>query len=176
VAQRMQTLDAEAERAARLIADESSRLYDAMHGLIPRLTPLVLDNFGLADALADLAEQTRRSHAGVQLALAVDLGGASLSGDSALALYRAAQEGITNAVRHGRARRLELSVRAAPDGVHLSLRDDGVGLPDGWQQRAGHYGLRWLRERVEALHGRLALGPAAPRGVELRVTLPREVA
>jgi two-component system sensor histidine kinase UhpB len=174
VAQRMQTLDAEAERAARLIAEESSRLYDAMHGLIPRLTPLVLDNFGLADALADLAEQTRRSHAGLQLDLTVDLGGASLSSDSALALYRAAQEGITNAVRHGQARRLELSVAAAPDEVRLLLRDDGVGLCDGWQQRTGHYGLRWLRERVEALHGRLALEPALPHGVQLRATLPRE--
>src|SRR5205085_3859322 len=37
IAQRVQASDAESERAARLIADESSRLYDAMHGLIPRL-------------------------------------------------------------------------------------------------------------------------------------------
>src|SRR6185369_6574174 len=55
-AQRVGALDAQAEQAARLIADESSRLYDAMHGIIPRLTPLVLDNFGLAEALDDLVE------------------------------------------------------------------------------------------------------------------------
>jgi len=174
VAQRVQPLDAEAERAARLIADESSRLYDAMHGLIPRLTPLVLDNFGLADALTDLAEQTRRSHAGLQLELALDLAGAALSGDAALALYRAAQEGITNALRHGGAQRIDLCLAAAADAVTLSLRDDGSGLAEGWQQRTGHYGLRWLRERVAALRGTLTLEPALPQGAQLRVTLPRE--
>ena len=173
VAQRVQPLDAEAERAARLIADESSRLYDAMHGLIPRLTPLVLDNFGLADALADLAEQTRRSHAGLQLELALDLAGAALSGDAALALYRAAQEGITNALRHGGAQRIDLCLAATADAVTLSLRDDGSGLAEGWQQRTGHYGLRWLRERVAALRGTLTLEPVLPRGAQLRVTLPR---
>ena len=68
VAQRVRALDLQSEQAARLIAEESSRLYDAMHGLIPRLTPLVLDNFGLADALADLVERTRRSHPGLELA------------------------------------------------------------------------------------------------------------
>jgi len=174
VAQRVQPLDAEAERAARLIADESSRLYDAMHGLIPRLTPLVLDNFGLADALTDLAEQTRRSHAGLQLELALDLAGAALSGDAALALYRAAQEGITNALRHGGAQRIDLCLAATADAVTLSLRDDGSGLAAGWQQRTGHYGLRWLRERVAALRGTLTLEPALPQGAQLRVTLPRE--
>jgi two-component system sensor histidine kinase UhpB len=172
IAQRVGTLDSQAESAARLIADESSRLYDAMHGIIPRLTPLVLDNFGLAEALADLAERTRRSHAGVQIALQVDLGTAALPADVALALYRAAQEGITNALRHGRAQRLALDVRGTTDQVQLTLTDDGEGLAPDWAQRTGHYGLRWLTERVEGLGGRFELRNAAPRGVVLRVQVP----
>ena len=59
VAQRVRRARCAGRAAARTIADEASRLYDAMHGLIPRLTPLVLDHFGLADALNDLAERTR---------------------------------------------------------------------------------------------------------------------
>ena len=110
IAQRMQPLDAHAEQAARVIADESSRLYDAMHGIIPRLTPLVLDNFGLEEALNDLAERTRRSHPEVQVELAIALGEARLPSEVALALYRAAQEGITNALAHGHAQRLQLTV------------------------------------------------------------------
>ncbi len=199
IAQRAKGRDAESEQAARLIADESSRLYDAMHGLIPRLTPLVLDNFGLADALADLVERTRRSQPGVEIALDVQLGEASLGGDAALALYRAAQEGVTNALRHGGATRLALEVRAGgldhqgggdgagsgegggegkadagPPGVHLRLRDDGRGLAPGWADKEGHYGLRWLGERVESLHGRLRVEAASPRGVQLQVWLPLE--
>ncbi len=172
IAQRVATLDPTAAGAARLIADESSRLYDAMHGIIPRLTPLVLDNFGLAEALNDVVERTRRSHAGLTIDLAVDLAHAKLPADVALALYRAAQEGITNALRHGQARHLQLAVAGGQGEVRLTLTDDGQGLAPDWSQRAGHYGLRWLTERVESLGGVFKLAAAAPRGVALEVRMP----
>ncbi len=172
IATRMQSLDPQAEAAARLIAEESSRLYDAMHGIIPRLTPLVLDNFGLADALGDLVERTRRSHADVQITLKVELADAVLGSDAALALYRAAQEGMTNAMRHGQPRHLTLAVRGHAGEVTLELIDDGRGLPPEGPQRTGHHGLRWLAERVQGLGGSFEIAPAAPRGVRLHVQLP----
>jgi two-component system sensor histidine kinase UhpB len=168
VAQRVRTHDAQAEAAARTIADEASRLYDAMHGLIPRLAPLVLDHFGLADALNDLAARTRQAHAGVQVDVDIGLGNTPLSSDAALALYRAAQEGITNALRHGQANRLSLSLRASGDTVRFELLDDGLGLTADWAERPGHHGLTWLRERVESLGGQFTLEAASPRGVRLR--------
>ena len=174
LAQRVHTLDPEAESAARLIADEASRLYDAMHGIIPRLTPLVLDNFGLGEALGDLAERTRRSQPGLQIALRVELGGAALGSDAALALYRAAQEGISNALRHGEAKSLQLAVIGAADAVTLELCDDGKGLAPDWAGRTGHYGLRWLAERAEALGGTFGVEPREPHGVRLQVQLPLE--
>jgi len=172
IAQRMRTLDPQAEQAARLIAEESSRLYDAMHGIIPRLTPLVLDNFGLAEALADLAERTRRSHPGARIDLQADMDGVQLGSEAALALYRAAQEGLTNALRHGQARRVDVRLRAAADGTVLELADDGVGLSPDWAGKKGHHGLRWLAERVQGLGGNFELVPTSPRGVRLSVRLP----
>jgi two-component system, NarL family, sensor histidine kinase UhpB len=172
LAQRLQTLDPQAEAAARLIADESSRLYDAMHGIIPRLTPLVLDNFGLADALNDLVERTRRSHPDVQVHKKLALGDGALSSDAALALYRAAQEGISNALRHGQARSLQLSVLGAADGVTLQLQDDGCGMQGATPGGPGHHGLRWLAERVEAQRGSVRIEAAQPQGVCLTVRLP----
>lgn len=172
IAQRTEPTDPQAAQAARVIADESSRLYDAMHGIIPRLTPLVLDNFGLADALGDLLERTRRSHAGLTLEMHVDLGTARVPAEAALTLYRAAQEGITNALRHGQAARIVLEVAGSADAVRLTLSDDGVGLPAQGLPRSGHYGLRWLTERVESLHGTLALAPVEPHGAQLAVHLP----
>lgn len=171
IAQRTAGTDPQAAQAARVIADESSRLYDAMHGIIPRLTPLVLDNFGLADALGDLVERSRRSHAGLMLDMRVDLGSARLPAEAALTLYRAAQEGITNALRHGQAARIVLEVAGSADAVQLTLHDDGVGLPAQGLPRQGHYGLRWLTERVESLHGTLALEPVEPHGARLTVRL-----
>jgi two-component system sensor histidine kinase UhpB len=174
IAQRVGPLDAQAEQAARLIAEESSRLYDAMHGIIPRLTPLVLDNFGLAEALDDLVDRTRRSQPGLGIQMLVDLGAARLPGDLALALYRAAQEGITNALRHGQARHVQLALRGSGAEVTLTVVDDGQGLAPGWSERTGHYGLRWLAERAQALHGQLDVEPASPHGVQLRLRVPLE--
>ncbi len=172
IAQRSAGRDAHAEQAARLIADECSRLYDAMHGIIPRLTPLVLDNFGLADAITDLIERTRRAHPALALDAELALGNARVPADAALALYRAAQEGITNALRHGEAKHLTLRLAGTADEVALLLRDDGRGLPEGGPPRDGHYGLRWLRERVEALRGSVTLENLPPRGAQLAVRLP----
>lgn len=177
IAQRSAGRDPQSEQAARVIADESSRLYDAMHGLIPRLAPLVLDAFGLVDALRDLVERTRRSQPQAQVELQVALGAdVQLGTDATLALYRAAQEGLTNALRHGRATRLEVSLRAEDGGVQLAVRDDGQGLAPGWREKAaeegGHYGLRWLAERVGVLGGRFTIENAAPGGVLLRVWVP----
>ncbi len=54
----------------------------------------------------------------------------------------------------------------------LVLSDDGRGLPDGGPPRDGHYGLRWLRQRVEALQGTVTLENQSPRGAQLAVRLP----
>jgi two-component system sensor histidine kinase UhpB len=132
----------------------------------------VLDSFGLGAALDDLAERTRRAHPGVQLVLRVELGGVRLTPEAALALYRGAQEGITNALRHGQASRLELVVQYGGGEVTLGLLDNGSGLADGWQQRPGHHGLRWLQQRVAGQGGRLEIGAAEGGGVRLSVTVP----
>ncbi|MBD9664068.1 two-component system sensor histidine kinase UhpB [Variovorax beijingensis] len=177
IAQRVQALDPQSEQAARLIAEESGRLYTAMHGMIPRLTPLVLDKFGLVAALEDLVERTRNSHGGVQVEwhLEIELDRLRLDTDTALVLYRAAQEGITNALRHGEAHRIVLALQGDEETVKLTLTDDGRGLPGPDAARetsTGHYGLRWLAERIDSLGGDLRLEPAAPSGAQLTVRLP----
>jgi two-component system sensor histidine kinase UhpB len=178
IAQRVQALDPQAEQAARLIAEESGRLYTAMHGMIPRLTPLVLDKFGLVAALEDLVERTRNSHGDVQVewSLELELDRLRLDTDTALVLYRAAQEGITNALRHGEAHRIVLALQGEEEqSVKLTLTDDGHGLPGPEAARetsTGHYGLRWLAERIDSLGGELRLEPAEPSGARLTVRLP----
>lgn len=172
IAQRVGATDAESAGAARVIADESSRLYDAMHGLIPRLTPMVLDQLGLEDGLRDLVERTRRSHPAVGVELEIDAGARGVSREAALTLYRAAQEGLTNALRHGQATHVQVRLAAAGEGIGLEVVDDGGGLAPGWAEREGHFGLRWLAERVETVGGRFEIGAGAGGGVRLAVQVP----
>ena len=172
IAQRIQALDPQSETAARLIAAESSRLYDAMHGMIPRLTPLVLDNFGLDEALGDLVIRTRLSQPDVLIESSIDIGASALASDTALTLYRAAQEGFSNALRHGQARHLQLIVFSVGNVLTLTLQDDGLGLPPDWSLRKGHHGLRWLAERAEGVGGKLRVEAVQPHGVRLLVQLP----
>jgi signal transduction histidine kinase len=88
--------------------------------------------------------------------------------DRAETLLRCAQEAITNALRHGRAGRIDLRLQRIDDGLQLRVDNDGVAPTD---LRPGN-GLTGMRERVEALGGTLAFAPTPPRGLRVTVTLP----
>lgn len=169
IAQRPQ-VEAPAREAAELIEREAARLYDAMRGVIPRLAPLDLEQLGLADALATLVAESRERFPRVRFAL-VQQGLPELGASATLAFYRAAQEAITNAVRHGEPASIAISARQAGGRIELAVDDDGRGLPSDWQQ-PGRFGLRGLRERFEALGGALRIEPRAGGGVRLLATLP----
>jgi signal transduction histidine kinase len=97
--------------------------------------------------------------------------------ETSLALYRVAQEGLTNVQRHARARHVSLTLERRNGDLVLAVRDDGVG--PGADDGKGHagFGLLGLRERVELLGGQLTFGAAAPRGSRLAATVPlRDVA
>jgi two-component system sensor histidine kinase UhpB len=155
---------------ARLIEAEAGRLYDAMHGLIPRLMPVTLDTLGLAGTLENLVRDWRRRYPSVVLSLRHELP-ADLGPSVTLAAYRVAQEGLINALRHAQPAHVDIELLAAGDGITLVIRDDGTGLPADWA-RPGHFGLRGLIERVERLGGSLTLGRSAPRGTCLTAHLP----
>jgi two-component system sensor histidine kinase UhpB len=180
---RLAALDPASAQAARLISDEAARLYDAMQGLIPRLAPPALEELGLADALQALVDRSRGLHPQVQLDwMMSDEAGPGrhrLAPEGARALYALGQEGLTNALRHSGASRIELRLGVESDfeggaGTALCLRvsDDGMGLQPQSPERE-HHGLRGLRERLEGLGGRLELGPGlAGRGLGVTGMLP----
>lgn len=162
--------DTRTSETAQLIAKEAAGLYDAMHGLIPRLTPLSLDTLGLADTLENLVKDWKRRHPAIALVLTHDLP-AELGPSLALTLYRVVQEGLINALRHARASRVEIDLHSDADRVTAAVTDDGVGLPADWS-RPGHFGLRGLKERVASLGGELSVTSDPGRGVKLAAVIP----
>lgn len=156
--------------AARLIAEEAARLYDAMHGLIPRLVPLSLDTLGLAETLESLVRDWQRRTPSIALLLRQELS-ADPGPSVTLAIYRVVQEGLINALRHAQASRVDVSVQSDAHRMVVMINDDGVGLPADWA-RPGHFGLRGLRERVVHLGGVLTVVNREPHGVCLRAEIP----
>jgi two-component system sensor histidine kinase UhpB len=155
---------------ARLISDEAARLYDAMHGLIPRLTPLSLDTLSLAATLETLLRDWQRRHPTIALSLRQELP-FELGPSVALAIYRIVQEGLINALRHAQASRIDIDLQCDPERIRVRVADDGVGLPADWQ-RPGHFGLRGMAERVRQLGGSFSVGDAEGRGVRLAADIP----
>jgi two-component system sensor histidine kinase UhpB len=155
---------------ARLISDEAARLYDAMHGLIPRLAPLSLDSLGLAATLESLVRDSQRRHPSIALSLRQQLPD-ELGPSVTLAIYRVVQEGLINALRHAQASRVDIVVEGGVRRVMATVTDDGVGLSAEWA-RPGHFGLRGLTDRVQQLGGMFNIGNHEGRGVRLTADIP----
>jgi two-component system sensor histidine kinase UhpB len=172
IASRAAERDPETGNVARLISEEAARLYDAMHGLIPRLAPLSLDTLGLADTLESLVRDWQRRHPATVLSLRRQLA-QDLGPSVTLTVYRVVQEGLINALRHAQASQVQITVECDARRVLVSVADDGRGLSDEWA-RPGHFGLRGLQDRVQQLRGVFSVGNAAAGGVEVTAEIPLE--
>ncbi|WP_085317941.1 histidine kinase [Derxia lacustris] len=164
--------DADSATAARLIGETAARMYTSVHELIPRLRPLALDRFGLADALGDLIDDLRIAHADIGFDYDAGTLPDPLPGPVATAAYRIAQEALANAVAHAHARRIGLALRLDAGELCIEVRDDGLGLAADARDKPGHWGLIGMRERAEALGGRLLLASGDGAGLTLAARLP----
>jgi two-component system sensor histidine kinase UhpB len=133
-----------------------------------RMRPEVLDDLGLASALAALTLDV--SHrTGLLVERAIEPGVPRLTPEEELVVYRVAQEALTNAARHAEARRAWLRLAREHDRVVLEIRDDGRGFDTGG---AAGSGLRGMRERALLVGGLLEL-LSGPRGTVVSLTLPQ---
>jgi len=132
------------------------------------LRPEMLETLGLVSALTELARTFgRTTGAATETRFAQEL--PPLDPDTELAVYRIAQESLTNVGRHARATRVALVLDAGPATVRLLVRDDGVGLVGPPTE---HGGLRSMRERAVLVGGTLSVGAAEGGGVEVRLEVP----
>lgn len=155
---------AEAREAARELSGELGEI-------VRRLRPETLDDLGLASALTVLGDRfTDQTRVPVKRRLEPGIDG--ISSDGELALYRVAQESLTNIARHSGAGRVELELAPEPGAVLLRISDDGGGL-DG--SRPGN-GIRGMRERAMLAGGSFSIGGGGLGGVEVRLRIPREEA
>jgi signal transduction histidine kinase len=134
------------------------------------LKPPALEERSGVAALAALA----RSFDGTGPDVSFELVGEErmLSEETQLALYRATQEGLTNAAKHSGSRRVLVRVAFEPEETRLVVADDGEGVPE--RIPGGGFGLAALHERIEALGGTLAAGNRPEGGFALEIVVPME--
>lgn len=155
-----QELD-EAKNAVRRALDEVRRISS-------ELRPEMLEHLGLVSALTELSTTFARV-SGVRVERQFDRSLPKLEPDTELAVYRIAQESLTNVARHAHARRVTLALERGHDSVVLRVVDDGRGF-DGVPEE--HGGLRSMRERALLVEGALAIKDGRRGGVEVRLEVP----
>lgn len=151
----------------RLVQEITRESLDEVRRIARRLRPGVLEDLGLLSALAALAADYG-THTGLTVGRRFDAELPRLGQDAELVLYRVAQEGLTNTARHSDATRVDISLRAAPGSVVLTVQDDGSGLG---RSREGA-GIRGMRERALLVGADLEIGTAPEGGTRVRLSVP----
>jgi signal transduction histidine kinase len=154
----------------------TAALLDEVRRLARGLRPTVLDDLGLAAFLERYAADYTRAHGIAVDVYAPDLALARLPAEVETALYRIAQETLTNVLKHAAAKSVSLVVRRESSGVHLTVEDDGLGFDnDALLQSPGAgegLGLLDIRERVALLNGSVTLESRPGRGTTVHVCIP----
>lgn len=138
--------------------------------VIEGLVPTALRNLGLVAALDALAEEVEASSGLViERRLPEEL---ALDDERSIAVYRIVQEALTNVQKHARASSVVLSIEVGASSLLLRVQDDGIGMSPAQKAKLKSHGLRGMKHRVDAFHGRFEMSSAPGRGTELRAELP----
>jgi two-component system, NarL family, sensor histidine kinase UhpB len=157
----LQLDDAEAREAVRHSLEEVRRI-------ARELRPETLDDLGLLSALRALSNAT--AHDGLRVERRLDTAGLELRPEVELAIYRVAQESLTNVMRHAGASEVLLELQPVDGAVRLIVRDNGRGLPGG-APPAGS-GIAGMSERALHVGGRLRVASGEGGGTEVRLDIP----
>ena len=149
------------------IADTALRSLEDVRRIGRELRPEALDDLGLVNALIALCARVDRQR-GLRVSRDLDWHLPELSPEVELVIYRAAQEALTNVLRHANATKVLVTLKSRDRQVVLSVSDDGSGMRNG----AGEGGLRGMQERAMVIGAELEIRPGARRGTEIVLRVP----
>ena len=142
----------------------------------------VRGHFDVGQAVATRAVQDHERRSGARVTFGTQALPADVPLPVKIALYRALQESLSNATRHGRGQTLEVELTSRggtrpgdPPGLELVVRDDGAGFDPDSLERSEGLGLAGIREQAEILGGSFAIRSAPGAGTELHVSWPLQV-
>jgi signal transduction histidine kinase len=168
---RADDLDTAGELVDR-IGDDVTDEIGVLRKIMAELRPPILSERGLGPALDDYAGSLRNETT-QRIVVVADLP-ETLDDDTEIALYRIAQEGMINAVRHSGGSRVDVSLRRERQQIELEVRDDGSGFVPAERKddAATHFGLIAMRERALMHGGTFRVESAPGRGTAILATIP----
>jgi two-component system, NarL family, sensor histidine kinase UhpB len=166
--------DAPRELRERIAAvQEGARTTIDEVGLLAwQLRPGILDDLGLVRALEALVESYDEQGSDVHVQSSLPQLLPPLAPDAELAIYRVAQEALTNALRHAGAHTVTLAITVDGDALSLVVHDDGIGIAASRTEDAG---IRGMRERALAIGGRLTIRSGRPTGTTVALDVPLSI-
>lgn len=165
----------ELRRAGAELEDSTVEALEGVRRLALELRPPALDDLGLADALADLAQRFS-AQSRVTIDYRVRGSRTRLPADVELVLYRVAQEALTNVAKHARASSVTMDLDRTQSDVSISIRDDGRGFDPGLQSASAStgigLGLFGMQERVNLVGGSIRIWSEPRTGTEVFAFVP----
>src|SRR5690606_32386446 len=137
--------------------------------------PQALVDYGLKAAVAGLCDNIRK-YSGLTIEFNwVEVAATRLEFDVSIAVFRIAQEGLNNIVKHAKATQVEISLVINEDSVYLILADNGKGFESA-RLNHGHqgFGLRNMRERARLLNGTFEITSSPGQGTVIEVSIPMQ--
>jgi two-component system, NarL family, sensor histidine kinase LiaS len=165
-------MESDPAAASHHLEDAESLIKNAQKELniiIAELRPAAIAGQGLAGALRSYID-TWSQHSRIPANLHVQNERALPMGIE-LALYRVTQEALANVARHSRASAVTVQLNYAPEQVHLTVADNGIGF-DALTEQSSGFGLQSMKERLTALAGRLELKSAVGTGTTVTAVVP----
>jgi signal transduction histidine kinase len=159
---------------AKQVNDIARHVRDAIshtRALARGLSPVTIESEGLTSALNELATNTEKIF---HIQCRCDCNESVEIHDHAAAthLFRIAQEAVSNAIKHGKARRVVISLRQVRSSVVLSVSDNGKGFPSRAKKSKG-MGLRIMQSRAGMIGGTMAIEPNSAGGVNVTCAMPQ---
>jgi PAS domain S-box-containing protein len=154
---------------------ETKDLSSDLHSLSHQLHSSRLEHVGLVSALSGLCKELSEKSK-VSIHFTDCKLGRAVPKDVALCLFRVAQEGLGNVIKHSHASSGQVELGENANGLSLRIRDDGIGLPNYPKAPSTGLGLIGMQERVRLVGGRLLVRSAPMHGTEILAEVPLEAA
>ncbi len=163
--------EAVSRKRIEVLKQQASRVSSEVRRISHGLHPSVITDFGLSIALEEFCGEFERGH-GITVVFDGLVEDSCLTDTEAACLYRIAQESLRNALVHGQAKKIRVTLQTADDVFELKVQDNGVGFSvESRRSRAG-LGILGMTERIRMVNGTLDITSKPGHGTSVTAAVP----